>query len=100
QYAGVVARIIADAAEGLHAAHELTDSRGRPLNVVHRDVSPENVFITYDGNVKIMDFGVAITAQQRHVTQPGTLRGKYGYLQPEVLHGGKPDRRADVWGLG
>ncbi len=99
-YAGVVARIIADAAEGLHAAHELTDARGRPLHVVHRDISPENVFITYDGHVKIMDFGVALTAQQHHVTQPGTVRGKYGYLQPEVLHGGKPDRRADIWGLG
>jgi serine/threonine-protein kinase len=99
-YAGVIARIIADAAEGLHAAHELTDGRGRPLHVVHRDISPENVFITYDGHVKIMDFGVALTAQQHHVTQPGTVRGKYGYLQPEVLHGGKPDRRADIWGLG
>jgi serine/threonine-protein kinase len=99
-YAGLVARIIADAAEGLHAAHELTDEHGNALGVVHRDVSPENVFLTYDGTVKIVDFGVAVTSQQNHQTQPGTLKGKYCYLQPEVLRGNKPDRRADVWGLG
>jgi serine/threonine-protein kinase len=98
--AGVAARIVADAAEGLHAAHELTDAYGRPLNVVHRDVSPENVFVTYDGVAKVMDFGVALDSQQRHQTQPGTLKGKYSYLAPEVLRGGKPDRRSDVWGLG
>jgi len=100
QYVGIVARIIADAAEGLHAAHELTDARGEPLAVVHRDVSPENVFITYDGCVKIMDFGIAATAQQRHRTQPGTVKGKYAYIAPEVLKGQKPTRRADVWSLG
>jgi serine/threonine protein kinase len=99
-YAGVVARVIADAAEGLHASHELVDDKGTSLEVVHRDVSPENVFLTYDGTVKIVDFGVAVTAQQNHHTQPGTLKGKYCYLQPEVLRGAKPDRRADVWGLG
>ena len=99
-HAGVVARIIADAAEGLHAAHELTDAQGKSLEVVHRDVSPENVFLTYDGNVKVVDFGVANTTQQHHHTQPGTLKGKYCYMQPEVLRGAKADRRADVWGLG
>src|SRR4029079_12041272 len=98
--AGIVARIVADAAEGLHAAHELTDAHGEPPRVVQRHVSPENVFITYDGNVKIMDFGVAVTSQQRHHTEPGTLKGKHSYVAPEVLRGLKPDRRADVWGLG
>lgn len=98
--AGVIARIVADAAEGLHHAHELTDLRGEPLHVVHRDVSPENVFLTYDGVVKIMDFGVALTSQQSHHTEPGTFKGKYSYVAPEVLRGAKPDRRVDVWGLG
>jgi serine/threonine-protein kinase len=98
--AGVIARIVADAAEGLHHAHELTDLRGEPLRVVHRDVSPENVFLTYDGVVKIMDFGVAMTSQQSHHTEPGTFKGKYSYVAPEVLRGSKPDRRVDVWGLG
>lgn len=96
----VIARIIGDAAEGLHHAHELTDLRGEPLGVVHRDISPENVFLTYDGVVKVMDFGVAVTSQQRHHTAPGIFKGKYSYVAPEVLRGGKPDRRVDVWGLG
>jgi serine/threonine-protein kinase len=96
----VVARIIGDAAEGLHQAHELTDPRGEPLCVVHRDISPENVFLTYDGVVKIMDFGVAVTSQQSHHTAPGTFKGKYSYVAPEILRGDKPDRRVDVWGLG
>jgi serine/threonine-protein kinase len=98
--AGVVARIVADAAEGLHFAHELTDLRGDPLHVVHRDVSPENVIVTYDGVVKVIDFGVAMTSQQSHHTEPGTFKGKYSYVAPEVLRGHKPDRRVDVWGLG
>ena len=99
-HAGVVARIIADACEGLHAAHELIDWDGEPLEVVHRDVSPENVFLTYDGAVKVFDFGVALDAQQRHRTRTGVVKGKLSYIQPEVLHGHKPDRRADIWGLG
>ncbi len=98
--AGIVARIVADAAEGLHAAHELRDSDGKSLNVVHRDVSPPNIFVTYHGNVKIVDFGVACGSHQQHKTQTGMLKGKYAYIQPEVLHGAKPDRRADIWGLG
>lgn len=98
--AALVARVIADACEGLHAAHELRDPSGEPLEVVHRDVSPENVFLTYDGVVKIVDFGVARAAHQRHLTVPGMLKGKLAYMPPEVLRGLKPDRRADVWGIG
>lgn len=99
-HACLVARIIADAAEGLHAAHELRDDEGLSLGVVHRDVSPENIFLTYDGNVKLMDFGLVRALDQIHETRTGIVKGKYGYVQPEVLQGKKPDRRADVWSLG
>ncbi len=98
--AGLVARIMADAAEGLHAAHESRDGKGARLDVVHRDVSPENIFVTYDGTVKLLDFGVASSIGQQHHTRTGVIKGKYGYLQPEVLDGRRPDRRADVWCLG
>ena len=98
--AAVSAYILAEAAEGLHAAHELVDDDGKPLGVVHRDVSPDNIFVTYDGAVKVMDFGVAAGSHQRQRTQSGVVKGKLAYLQPEVLRGGKPDRRADVWGMG
>jgi serine/threonine-protein kinase len=99
-HACLVARIIADAAEGLHAAHELRDEEGLSLGVVHRDVSPENIFLTYDGNVKLMDFGLVRALDQTHETRTGIVKGKFGYVQPEVLQGKKPDRRADVWSLG
>jgi serine/threonine protein kinase len=100
EYVGIVARIIADASQGLHAAHELMDASGEPLNVVHRDVSPENIFVTYEGVVKIVDFGIASASQQLHKTRTGMLKGKYAYLQPEVIRGHRPDRRGDIWGLG
>lgn len=98
--AALVARIIADACEGLHAAHELKDPSGSPLNVVHRDVSPQNLFLTYDGVVKVVDFGVARAAHQEHLTVPGVIKGKLAYMPPEVLRGALPDRRADVWAIG
>lgn len=98
--AALVARIVADACEGLHAAHELRDPSGQPLAVVHRDVSPENLFLTYSGAVKVVDFGVARAAHQRHLTVPGMIKGKLAYMSPEVLRGVPPDRRADVWGAG
>ena len=98
--AACVARVLADACEGLHAAHELTDSEGEPQHVVHRDVSPENVFVTYDGVAKVMDFGVAAAAHKRHRTQTGMVKGKFASIAPECLKGSKPDRRADVWGIG
>lgn len=98
--AAIAARIVAEAAEGLHAAHELRDASGAPLAVVHRDVSPDNIFVTYDGTVKVLDFGVACAERQRHETRTGTLKGKYAYIQPEALRGEGTDRRGDVWGLG
>jgi serine/threonine-protein kinase len=98
--AGIVCRLIIDACEGLHAAHELVGPLGEPLNVVHRDVAPDNLFVTYDGNLKVLDFGVASAAHQHHKTLTGMIKGKCSYLAPEVLKGKKADRRADVWGLG
>jgi serine/threonine-protein kinase len=96
----LVARIIADACEGLHAAHELRDSEGELLNVVHRDVSPQNLFLTYDGAVKVVDFGLVRTAHGMHKTKTGIIKGKFAYLPPEALASKALDRRSDIWGLG
>jgi serine/threonine-protein kinase len=81
-------------------AHELRDADGALLKVVHRDVSPENVLVTYSGVTKVMDFGLASAAHQTHRTRTGILKGKFGYIAPELLSGSKADRRADVWSLG
>jgi serine/threonine-protein kinase len=95
-----VIRIVADAAEGLHAAHELCDDAGQPLNVVHRDVCPSNLFVTYDGNTKVVDFGIARAAGRIHKTATGVVKGHIPYMAPEQLAGEALDRRADVWALG
>jgi serine/threonine protein kinase len=96
----IAARIIADACEGLHAAHELRDRTGSPMMVVHRDVSPQNVMVTYDGCVKVMDFGIATARNRLHHTNTGVVKGKFAYMAPEQLRGHEVDRRADVWSLG
>jgi serine/threonine-protein kinase len=96
----LAARIVADACEALHAAHELRSIYGEPLNVVHRDVSPENLVVTYDGFVKLCDFGIATAERQEHETEAGMLKGKYAYIQPEALRGERPDRRSDIFSLG
>lgn len=97
---GVATRIIADLSEGLNAAHELRDSKGNFLGVVHRDVSPQNLFVTYDGVCKVVDFGVVMARERVQHTIGGQLKGKYAYLSPEQVGGANIDRRADVWGLG
>lgn len=101
---GVVDRFfvswIADACDGLHEAHELRDDDGRPLDVVHRDISPHNLVVTYDGVVKIIDFGVARAKQRVHHTSTGTVKGKFAYMAPEQMRGAIVDRRADIWALG
>jgi serine/threonine-protein kinase len=95
------ARIVADALAGLHYAHELSDYDGQPLNVVHRDVSPHNLFVTYDGQVKIFDFGVAKAESQLALTtQVGVLKGKIAYMAPEQANGLDVDRRADIFAVG
>jgi hypothetical protein len=93
-------RIMCDVLEGLHAAHEATDWDGTPLAVVHRDVSPHNVFVTYDGLVKVVDFGVAKASTSSQRTQTGVIKGKISYMAPEQAFGKKVDRRADVFAVG
>jgi serine/threonine protein kinase len=93
-------RILSETARGLHYVHELDDYDGTPLRVVHRDVSPQNIFITYDGLVKLLDFGIAKTAEAEHMTQVGVIKGKIDYIAPEQLRGDAIDRRADVFALG
>ena len=97
----MVARILADAARGLHAAHELRLPSGENAGVVHRDVSPENIFVTYAGPTKIVDFGVARSkSQSQDLTVAGELKGKIAYMCPEQLREEPVDRRADIWSLG
>jgi eukaryotic-like serine/threonine-protein kinase len=93
-------RILADVARGLHYSHELRGYNGEPLGVVHRDVSPQNVFLTYDGQVKLLDFGIAKTHDAEHMTQVGVIKGKLDYIAPEQLRGEQLDGRADVFALG
>ncbi len=96
----VACRILTDAAEGLHAAHELTDGAGHRLNVVHRDVSPHNLFVTYDGITKVVDFGIAKFRSRVTTTNAAELRGKLAYMSPEQVRGETIDRRSDVFALG
>ncbi len=95
-----MARIIAQACEGLHAAHELTDTDGESLRVVHRDVSAENLFVTYDGATQVVDFGIAHARQRVHSTEAGQVKGTFPYMAPEQMTSAVVDRRVDVWALG
>ncbi len=94
------ARVIADACAGLHFAHELHGADDAALSIVHRDVSPENLLVTYGGQVKVVDFGIAKAAHLESMTRTGQIKGKISYLAPEILWGQHTDRRADVWALG
>jgi serine/threonine protein kinase len=97
----ICARIVADAAAGLHAAHELKGRDGKLLQVVHRDVSPTNILIGYNGAVKVADFGVARAQGMIHSTAEGSIKGKFAYMAPEQLRPEiEVDRRADVFALG
>lgn len=93
-------RIFALVAEALDYAHRAKDSQGRELAIVHRDVSPHNIMIRYDGVVKLLDFGVAKAAHGQHSTESGALKGKFSYMSPEQALGDPVDSRADVFALG
>lgn len=96
----IMLAILADAAEGLHAAHETRTAEGQPAKIVHRDVSPQNIHIGFDGTVKVLDFGIAAAEGRRTETRTGELKGKLSYIAPEQILRHPTDRRADVWSLG
>lgn len=94
----VAAYIISEVAKGLHYAHERKDEGGAPLDIVHRDVSPQNILLSFEGAVKVADFGIATANLFRE--EPGVLKGKTGYMSPEQARGEKVDRRTDIYSLG
>jgi serine/threonine protein kinase len=94
------AYIIAEALCGLHYAHELRDYDDTPLRIVHRDVSPHNIFVGYDGVVKIVDFGIAKAALNNARTETGVVKGKVAYMAPEQATGAPLDRRVDIFAIG
>ncbi|MEZ4324992.1 MAG: serine/threonine-protein kinase [Polyangiales bacterium] len=96
----VVVRVVLDALAGLSAAHRLTDDDERPLNVVHRDVSPHNLLVGVDGVCRLTDFGVAKAELRLTQTHAGQAKGKLGYMAPEQAGAGAPDQRADLFGMG
>ncbi len=97
----VFLRVICEVLDGLHFAHDLTDFDGQPLNVVHRDISPHNIFVTYEGVPKLLDFGIAKAADSSGETRTGIIKGKVAYMAPEQLRSArKIDRRADIFAVG
>jgi serine/threonine-protein kinase len=94
---GVAVGVVAGALHGLHAAHEAKSERGRPLGIVHRDVSPHNVIVGTDGVARVADFGVAKAVGRMQMTRTGQVKGKAAYMAPEQLSGQAVDRRADVY---
>ncbi len=97
---GLICRIIADAAGALDHAHKAKDGTGQPMHVVHRDVSPQNILVGFDGGVKLIDFGVARAAGRIQLTTSGVLKGKYPYMSPEQMDGQTIDHRSDIFALG
>jgi serine/threonine protein kinase len=94
---GVIVAIMAGALRGLHAAHEARDESGRPLEIIHRDVSPQNILVGVDGQARVFDFGVAKAAGRLTTTREGLLKGKLAYMAPEQIQRDEVDRRCDVY---
>jgi serine/threonine protein kinase len=96
----IAIRIVADSCQGLYYAYSRNDEQGRPLRVVHRDISPQNILISFDGAVKIVDFGIAKAADQVSMTKSGAIKGKFAYMAPEQASGKLLDGRTDIFALG
>lgn len=97
---GLTCHIVKKLAEGLDFAHRRRDAKGRPLGIIHRDVSPQNILISYDGDLKIIDFGIAKAANRIVKTQTGILKGKFAYMAPEQARGEPIDHRSDIFAIG
>src|SRR5438270_7261691 len=95
-----IVKIVSMAAAGLQYAHDLHDPAGKPLGLVHRDISPDNILVHRNGSAKVVDFGIAKAANSSGATRTGTLKGKVAYMPPEQLRGEQLDRRTDVFALG
>ncbi len=95
-----VLKVFSEALAGLHHAHDAKAEDGHPLQIVHRDFNPDNILVTYDGRVKVVDFGIAKAQIAASSTEPGTLKGKYYYMSPEMVLGTPLDRRADIFAAG
>ncbi len=93
-------RIVAGVCDGLYYAHSRKDYDGQPLNIVHRDISPQNILVSFGGGVKLVDFGIAKASTQLAQTRAGVLKGKYAYMSPEQVRGSAIDHRSDIFSVG